>query len=181
MEEKGKRAAMQAMLGLCTAGGEKESGVEKESEGDGIPAAKKQKTYLQAPGTASAKEQDPDEHTPPKAGGTEGKKSGNAPEKPDTDEENCQWIVNDLPDEDRKCEWSIVQDESRSHWTVRTGWGGKCFSYKYFGITEVEAFEEATHRFMVALWMRRFPERYDPLRVREFLGDASVDSGSPQT
>ena len=64
--EGGRRADMWDMLASCTAGGE------KGREDDGIPAAKKQKTYLQAPGTASAKEQDAEEDTPPKAGGSRG-------------------------------------------------------------------------------------------------------------
>ena len=65
-----RRADMWDMLASCTAGGE------KGREDDGIPAVKKQKTSWLAPGAASSKEPDPDEHTPQKAGNTAHEKLG---------------------------------------------------------------------------------------------------------
>ena len=115
------------------------AGCEKESEGDGIPAAKKQKTSWLAPGAASSKEPDPDEHTPQKAGGY-----GNT-----AHEKLC---ITQLPD------WSIVKEESRSLWRVRTDRGWKCFSYKHCGMTEDEASGAASCYMQRALYMREIAE-----------------------
>jgi len=122
-------------------------GVEKESEDDGIPAAKKQKKSWEAPGAASSKEQDPDEHTPQKAGG-----SGNtAPLKLHSD----------------KPEWGIVYDALRSHWRVHTGLNITWWSFKNFGGDEIKAYEAAKSLFERAMSRR---VRRTLQRVGEELG-----------